>query len=141
MLYISNLPDEERQTLEEGHRNGKKAYFRNRCQCILLSFSGFEVKELASIYSTRTRTIYDWIHRYEQYGFLGLKIKPGRGLKAPLEDITPEQVIQVKEQLKKNPQSLREVATSLSDTFGFKITKSSLKRYVKKTEVHLAPLA
>ncbi len=132
MLYISTLPDEEKQTLEAGQKQGKKAYFRNRCQCILLSYNGFEVKELAAIYHTRTRTIYDWLHRYEQDGFLGLKIKTGRGLKAPLKDISPQQVAEIQEQIKKNPQNLREVATLLSTNLGFTITKSTLKNYVKK---------
>ena len=141
MLYISTLPEEEKQTLEAGKQQGKEAYFRDRCQCILLSSTGFEVKALARIYKTRTRTIYAWLHRYEQQGFLGLKIRAGRGLKAPLKDVTSAQVAEIKEQVKLNPQSLREVAALLSTTFGFTITKSGLKTYLKKTEVHLAPPA
>lgn len=141
MLYISNLPEEEKQTLEAGKQNGKKSYFRDRCQCILLSSVGFEVKALALIYKTRTRTIYDWLHRYEKDGFIGLKIKAGRGLKAPLKDLTQQQVNDIKEQIKLNPQSLREVATLLSKKFGFTMTKSTLKSYLKKTKIHLAPLA
>ena len=132
MLYVSTLPDEEKQTLEAGHQHGKRAYFRNRCQCILLSASGLKAKELALIYRTRTRTIHDWLHRYEQDGFLGLKIKAGRGLNPPLQDLTPAQVADIQEQVKENPQSLREVAAQLSTTFGFTITKSALKNYVKK---------
>lgn len=132
MLYIVNLPEEEKQTLEAGRQNGKKAYFRDRCQCILLSATGFEVKALALMYNTRTRTIYDWLHRYKQDGFLGLKIKAGRGLKAPLKDLTHQQIAEIKEQLNLNPQSLREVATLLSKNFGFTITKTALKNYVKK---------
>lgn len=132
MLYISTLPDEEKQTLEAGHQNGKRAYFRNRCQCILLSFRGLAVKELAAIYNTRTRTIYEWLHRYEQQGFLGLKIKPGRGLKPPLLELTPEQVVVIEEEIKQNPQSLREVAALLSVKFGFTLTKSALRNYIKK---------
>lgn len=133
MLYISTLPEEEKWTLEEGKKNAKKPYFRDRCQCILLSSEGFEVKDLASIYRTRTRTIYDWLHRYEKDGFLGLKIKDGRGLKAPLKSLTQEQVDDIKEQVKLNPQSLREVATLLSGRFGFPVTKSTLKTYLKKS--------
>ena len=132
MLYITTLPDEEKHTLEAGHQNGHKPYFRNRCQCILLSHSGFEVKELATIYNTRTRTIYDWLHRYEQDGFLGLKIKPGRGLKPPLLDLTPEQVVVIEKEIKQNPQSLREVAALLSVQFGFTLTKPALRNYIKK---------
>ncbi|AMR28971.1 hypothetical protein A0257_18945 [Hymenobacter psoromatis] len=127
MLYILNLPEEEKKTLEADKQNSKKSYFREHFQCILLSSAGFEVKELALIYKTRTRTIYDWLHRYEQEGFLGLKIKAGRGLKAPLKDLMPEQVDDLKEQIKLNPQSLRETATLLSEKFGFPMTKSTLK--------------
>ena len=141
MLYISTLPDEEKQTLEAGHQNGNKPYFRNRCQCILLSANGFGVKELATIYHTRTRTIYEWLHRYEQDGFLGLTIKPGRGLKAPPLDLTPEKEMIIKEEITQNPQSLREVAALLSIRFGFSLTKAALRNYLKKTKVHLAPLA
>lgn len=90
------------------------------------------MKALARIYQTRTRTIYAWLHRYEQQGFLGLKIRVGRGLKAPLKDMTSAQVADIKEQVKLNPQSLRKVAALLSTTFGFTITKSGLKTYLKK---------
>ena len=122
-------------------QQGKEAYFRARCQCILLSFTGFEVKALARIYQTRTRTIYAWLHRYEQQGFPGLKIRAGRGLKAPLKDLTSAQVAEITEEVQRNPQSLREVATLLSAKFDFPVTKSGLKTYLKKTEVHVAPPA
>jgi len=133
MLHISDLPLEEKQTLESGKQNGKKPYFRDRCQCILLSSEGFEVRDLALIYKTRTRTIYNWLHRYEALGFLGLKIKSGRGLKSILKDLTQEQIEDIKEQIVLNPQSLREVTALLSEKFGFIITKSSLKTYLKKS--------
>jgi len=97
MLHISALPLEEKQTLEAGKQNGEKPYFRDRRQCILLSSEGFEVKDLALIYKTRTRTIYNWLHRYETLGFLGLKIKSGRGLKSTLKDLTQEQIEDIKE--------------------------------------------
>jgi len=133
MLYIHSLPEEEKQTLAAGQEQGKKAYFRQRCQCILLSERGFEVKELARIYNTRTRTIYAWLHRYEQHGFLGLKIQAGRGVKPVLQDFTPAQNEEIKEQIKLNPQSLREVAAHLSEKFGFPLPKSTLKTYLKKS--------
>lgn len=132
MLYIHSLPEAEKQTLTAGQEHGKKAYFRARCQCILLSEQGFEVKALALIYKTRTRTIYDWLHRYAQHGFLGLKIKAGRGVKSVLQDVTPAQNEEIKEQIRLNPQSLREVAALLSEKFGFPMTTATLKTYLKK---------
>jgi len=132
MLYVSDLPALEKETLEWGFRHHKKPYFRHRCQCMLLSAAGLEVKELARIYQTRTRTIYDWIHRYDQFGFLGLLIRPGRGLKAPLHSLTSLQIEVVKAEVENNPQSLRAVCVVLSEKFGFTITKSMLKKYLKK---------
>ena len=133
MLNVPTLPLEEKQTLTEGHKNGKKAYFRERCQCILLSSDGFKVKDLALVYKTRTRTIYTWIHNYKQRGFLGLKIQSGRGLKPILKDLMPEQIEDIKVQMVLNPQSLRDVACILSEKFGFTITKLMLKTYLKKS--------
>ena len=132
MLYVLLLPEEEKQTLQEGHRNGKKKWFRDRCQSILLSSEGFEVKELSRIYKVRTRTIYTWIHCYESAGILGLKIVSGRGLKAQLNTIDVEQEATIKAEIGLNPQNLRDVATILSEKFGFAMTKSMLKKYIKK---------
>ena len=141
MLNVPPLPMEEKQTLEEGQKHGKKKYFRDRCQCIQLSSEGFSVKELSRIYKTRTRTIYTWIHNYAEQGFLGLKIQPGRGIKAILVDLAEEQIAIIKHEISQNPQSLREVAHVLSEKFGFTITKAMLKKYLKKTKVFLASVA
>ena len=132
MLYLSDLPALEKETLEWGFRHHKKPYFRNRCQCMLLSAEGLKVKELARIFQTRTRTIYDWIHGYEQSGFLGLMIRLGRGLKAPLNSLSTLQIQVVKAEVEHHPQSLRAVSVVLSQKFGFRITKSMLKKYLKK---------
>jgi transposase len=133
MLRISSLPLEERITLEEAHKNSLKKHFRDRCQCILLSSEGFTVKNLASVYKTRTRTIYTWIHRYNEMGFLGLKIQPGRGLKSTMNSLTTEQIELIKAEIVLNPQSLRNVSTLLSEKFGFTISKPMLKKYLKKS--------
>ena len=134
MLHISPLPPEEKQTVEAGQRNGKKAYFRDRCPGIVLRFAGFEGKELALIYTPRTRTIYDWRHRYEQDGFLGLKLKPGRGWKAARPGLTPAHSQQVDAQVRLNPQNLRAVAAVLSARVGVAMSPSALKGYLKKNQ-------
>jgi transposase len=127
MLKILPLPMEEKQTLESGYNNSNKQYFRERCQCILLSSEGFSPRELSLIYKTRTRTIYTWIHRYESQGFLGLKIQIGRGLKSVMKSLTEQQIEEIKEQIVLNPQILRDVSTLLSEKFGFILSKSMLK--------------
>jgi transposase len=126
------LPTLEKETLEELFRNHAKAHLRARAQCILLFAKGFKVPELAKMYSTRKHTIYDWIKRYEATGFIGLMIRPGRGLKAKMNSLEPDQIEIIKAEITLNPQSLREVSAILSEKFGFEITKLMLKKYLKK---------
>lgn len=132
MKNISNLTEEEIQTLLEGYQNSQKAHFRNRCHSILLSSEGYKVSEIAAFYKVRTRTIYTWFNRWESNGILGLILQKGRGVKAKLDQLSPEEFEQVTEAIKSDPQSLKNICQSLSETLGFKVTKYMLKRILKK---------
>ena len=135
MRYISPLTDEERAALEEGWRNGKKHHFRNRCHSILLSAESYTVPEIAKFMKTRSRTIYTWFNNWEESGLSGLGIQPGRGVKAKLDRLNTNQVSQVKEEIRSNPQSLLQVCEELSQLLGFMVTKHMLKRFIKKNSV------
>jgi transposase len=126
------IPDLEKVTLEAILRNHKKPYMRNRAQAVLLRFEGFSVATLALMFKTRQHTVYDWIRRYKSQGFIGLYIIPGRGLKAKMNDLDEPQIELIHAEIKRNPQSLREVSAILSEKFGFEITKYMLKKYLKK---------
>jgi transposase len=132
------IPASEKETLEQIFRNHSKPYYRNRAQAILLRSEGFKVETLALMFETREHTVYEWIRRYKRHGFLGLKIITGRGVKAKMNDLDALQIDLIHVEIKRNPQSLREVSAVLSERFGFEITKSMLKKYLKKTQVHLA---
>ena len=80
----------------------------------------------------RTRTIYTWFNRWESHGIAGLMLRKGRGVKAKLDQLSPEECNQIKEAIKSDPQSLKRVSQNLSDSLGFKISKCMLKRVVKK---------
>lgn len=132
MLNVSPLPESEKQTLEEYLSNGSKKHLRNRCQCILLNNKGLNVKILSDIFETRTRTIYTWIHQYDKFGFLGLTIKPGRGVKSKLINLDLTQIADICEEVRLNPQNLQSVSAILSEKFGFEVSKAMLKKYLKK---------
>lgn len=102
MRYIE-LSQTEEQTLQEGLKNHLKHHFRQRCQAILLSGQGMQVKELASLYSVRTRTIYTWMSRWEEMGIVGLAIQPGRGLKPTLKSENKELVGLIKKSAAMRP--------------------------------------
>jgi transposase len=90
------------------------------------------------MYKTRAHTVYEWLRRYKSQGFLGLKIVSGRGLKARMDDLSEPQIDDIRTEVKRNPQGLREVSAVLSEKFGFEVTKSMLKKYLKKTQIYMA---
>jgi transposase len=134
---LSLLPLEI-ETLEQIVRHHPKPYYRTRAQAILFRAEGFDVTTLASMYKTREHTVYEWIRRYKRCGFMGLKILSGRGVKSKMDDLDTPQIDHIHTEITRNPQSLREVAAILSEKFGFTMTKSMLKKYLKKTQLHLA---
>lgn len=129
------IPALEIEILEQIIRNHPKPYYRTRAQAILFRGEGFKVETLASMYKTREHTVYEWIRRYKLHGFLGLKIISGRGVKAKMNDLNVPQIDLIHAEIKRNPQSLREVSAILSEKFGFEITKSMLKKYLKKNSI------
>jgi len=103
MRFIK-LTKEDRETLENGYRDFAKHHFRQRCQSILLSDEGITVPELAKMFKVRTRTIYTWMDRWTTFGVEGLKILPGRGIKAKLKITDPDLVDLVKKKQSNLPE-------------------------------------
>jgi len=97
MRYVE-ATELEQQTLLEGYKNHPSHTVRRRFQAILLSSQRKPVKEIASIFQIRTRTIYTWIDKWELGGVAGLFTKPGQG-RPPLLDITNQEVVEL---VKKN---------------------------------------
>lgn len=133
MRFIQNLPEDEKLTLSECQKKHKKSHVRNRSHAILLSAEGKSAVVIAELFKVRTRTIYEWLNRWEANGIMGLMLKPGRGSKAKLTNIDALQQKDIVTQVKLNPQKLSEVAETLSSTLPFRITKDMLKRYLKKS--------
>lgn len=133
MLQIRPLSELEIFSLEKVIDSDAKAHFRNRCQCILLSNRCYTVKELSRLYEVRTRSIYTWIHNYEQKGIESLKIASGRGIKAKLDTLSEDNIKLLKAQIALHPQNLKGVIDELSEKFNIDLTVHKLKRYLKKS--------
>ena len=132
MRYIEQLTSPEKITLEEGYANGKKHHFRQRCFALLLSNQGYTIPQIATLLGVRQETVRNWFDRWETMGIVGLMILPGRGIKAMLDNLGEIDVDTIKKQLKNDPQSLKNVAQSLSEFLGFHVTIWMLKRFLKK---------
>jgi len=132
MRYIQALTDDEKTTLNECQKNHKKSHVRNRSHALILSGEGKRISYLSNLFKVRTRTIYEWFNRWESAGIVGVMLKPGRGCKAKLDTIDATQQEFLKKEVELNPQKLDQVASKVSSLFGFKVTKNTLKSYLKK---------
>jgi transposase len=126
--YIQ-LNQEELLTLQEGHKNHPCYQVRNRCQCLLLSHQGKEVKELASIFSVIPLTIYSWFYRWEGKGLVGLLNEKGRGRKPILLQTESEKI---KSKVQANAQQLKVARRELKAELNKEFSHKTLKRYLKK---------
>jgi transposase len=130
--FIRPLTPDEISTLDYGYENGAKHYFRVKCKSILMSNEGKTIFEIAAFAKKTTRTIRNWFDSFEAHGPEKLVISKGRGIKAPLDALTGDQVKLVKKEIKKNYQNLKAVCTILGQKLGFEVTKWMLVRFIKK---------
>jgi transposase len=126
--YIK-LAQEEILTLQEGHKTHPCYQVRNRCQCLLLSHQGKEVKELAAIFSVIALTIYSWFYRWEEKSLVGLLNEKGRGRKPILLQTESEQI---KTQVQANAQQLNVARGVLKAELNKEFSHKTLKRFLKK---------
>lgn len=129
--FIS-LTESEIITLQEGHKNGKQYQFRNRCQSLLLSNEGHEVKELSQIFNSSIQTIYKWFDRWELNGIAGIMNRSGQGRKAKLS-LDNEQHVKTLEQLAEdNYQDVERIRIELEKKFDLTLSSDTVKRFLKK---------
>jgi transposase len=126
--YIK-LNQEEMLTLQEGHKNHPCYQVRNRCQCLLLSHQGKEIKELAIIFSVIPLTIYTWFYRWEEKGLVGLFNEKGRGRKPIL---LPTESQQIKTQVQAHAQQLKVARAELKTQLNKEFSHKTLRRFLKK---------
>ena len=130
--YIENLTADQISALENGFKYGETHHYRSRCQCILLSYQGKSVPELCEFYQKSNLTIYNWFNRWESEGLQGLEIRSGRGRKRKLDFDNSDHVEQVKQSLEVENRSLKQLQSDLESKLGFKTSRSSLRRFLKR---------
>jgi putative transposase len=127
------LTTTQREELEQGHRQGKKATFRERCHYLLLSSQGYDVQAIASIYSTSRQTVAAWFDRYEADGIDGLHTKKGQGAKPLLRVENKLEVEAVERLVEQHAQNLGPVLAELHDKYNKPMSKRTLQRFLKKS--------
>jgi len=131
MRFIK-LQEEDRQELQRIYHNHSKSHVRQRAQCLLLSDRVYKVTVLADIFSTRTHTVRGWFNRWKEEGFMGLEIRPGRGLKPSIRVEDTVFVASIKEAVGLDPNNLKQVVEKLNAKWNTNLTVRQLKVFLKK---------
>jgi len=129
---INPLTESDIISLEEAYRTSDKNHVRERCKCILMCNSGYDVKELSEFFGTRRQTIYSWLNRWEFAGIDGFLTKSGQGRKPTLDVASVEQFEIIEQAVHTHPQNLSGVAVEVSKLLGITVTKGVLKSHLKK---------
>ncbi|MEC4804614.1 MAG: helix-turn-helix domain-containing protein, partial [Jaaginema sp. PMC 1080.18] len=129
MRFIRDLNPETQKLLERISQQSKSPQVRNRAQCIILSYQRYEIEELMNIFRVSRKTIYNWLTRWEDQKLRGLYDQKRRGRNPKLN---AAQEAQVKDWVKETPKSLNKVAAKVEKEWDIKISKSTIKRLLKK---------
>ena len=143
------LTTEERTALEKGYKFGKVHGFRQRCQMILLKSKQKPSREIAGQLNCCMVSVNQWVKRYQSEGIDGLHIKNGRGRKPILQNETDLCAVRLAVQANAEQslrgivlwQRLRLAQNKLQEELGKQFSRSTLKRFLKKTIADTAVIA
>ncbi len=123
------LTAEQRKELEQGYKHGNCHAFRQRCRIILLKSEGYLTREIVRFVNiSNEHCINDWIKRYTENGFNGLKNKPGSGRKPILGS---EDEAQIRLSVQKERQRLSQAKLLIEEQTGKSFDLKTLKRFLK----------
>lgn len=130
----------QRNKLETGHKEGKTARFRQRCQIILLKSQGRtaksigEIGEIGEIVGLSAVSVTQWLNRYDAEEIAGLQTRPGRGRPRVFNEARDAQVVKAAVQAER--QRLAHAKQSLEDQLGKRFSTQTLKRFLKHLAAH-----
>lgn len=123
------LTQQQVMALQEGRKSHPSYQFRDRCQCLLLSNEGKQVKELAQLLQVSTISIYNWFNRWEDKGIAGLVNEKGQGRKFILSAADEETI---KEKVQAHAQQRKVARGELKSALNKSFSDKTLKRFLKK---------
>jgi transposase len=124
------LRQEQRQSLEQGLKQGKSHCFRMRCQSILLKGEGRTSQEVGRITGMSNISVNSWLKRFKAEGIAGLHTKPGRGRK-PIIDETEDKTA-VLEAIRANRQRLQTAKAEWEAASGKSVSRETFRHFLKR---------
>jgi transposase len=132
MKYVSKLTEAELTTLESAHKNHPISRVRMRAHVIILSFEGRQIKDITKICRISRYAVSRVINRWEENGFRGLFDKPRSGR---AKSLTAEDEDFIHKMVEEDPRSVKKIISVLEDQRGKKVSRSTVKRAIKKKRV------
>jgi transposase len=129
MILLRDFSPESKKLLIRINSSSQSLQVRNRAKCIRLAYQGVSIAQLTLLFGVSRKTLYNWLNRWEEPGFLGLYNQKGRGRK-PLFNQTQKE--QVKQWVTEEPKSLKKVVAKIDSEWGIKVNKETIKRIIKK---------
>lgn len=131
--FVEALTDMEQYTLEQGFKYGPAPDFRQRCQILLLSYKGYEVKQIINMLDVSPHTVYSAMKSWREEGIAGLIRKKGQGRKATLQADNARHVEVTHKAVEKHAQNSRQILEELYSELDIApMSKRSLQRFLKK---------
>ncbi|WP_277761071.1 helix-turn-helix domain-containing protein [Pseudomonas sp. A34-9] len=79
MKFVSPLSDTDRQILNDVYTRSDKPSLRRRVHAILLSDSGYAIKQISAILTVNQKTVSIWFNVWRVGGLSGLSDRPHSG--------------------------------------------------------------
>ena len=132
MRYVRELTDSELVTLEFAYKNHVSARVRTRAHIIILSSKGYPLQAIADICEITRQTVSAVITRWEESGIIGLYDRPRPGKPRSLTSDDENFIHDLSEH---EPRSVNKIIASLEELRGKKVSRSTVKRVLKKKKV------
>lgn len=128
MRFIQNISQETFSLLTRIQKHSQYHQVRQRAHCIMLSSQGYTIPQLQMIFQVTRITIYNWFNAWESQALNGLYDKKGRGRTPKL---TSDQIEQIRQWVKQFPRNLNKICALVQETYGIRVSKSTIKRVLK----------
>lgn len=126
--FVGELSQEQTKELRELMKTANEPV-RRRVHAVLLSSRRYSVDQIADIYEVDRDTVSRWLESWESDGTNGLHDGEGRGRKPSLTEKEQKQAIKIVEQ---DPRSSKRSLNKVEEKTGKKVSRSTLKRILKK---------
>lgn len=119
--FVQELTDEQQSQLKAIMKSNDPQSKRKRAHAILLSFRGYSIDQIASIYEVDRDRVSQWFEWWtaKEYAGLGDEARPGRPPKLSLAE--SEQVVEI---VREEPRSVRRAISAVAE----RIKKKSVGR-------------